>query len=69
MTLGRSIRIALAERDLNQKQLSELSGVSMVTISQTISGQTKPTMRTIEKLASALGMTSAELVGRAEVKP
>nr|WP_170566436.1 helix-turn-helix transcriptional regulator [Ruegeria atlantica] len=53
-SLGRSIRRLRKERGLNQAQLSELAGISAVTISQIENGLTNPAIGTVEMLAKAL---------------
>ena len=55
----------MARRDLNQKQLAELSGVSRVTITAIKSGKSCST-DTAEKLAAVLGREIIE-IGRAHV--
>ena len=41
---------------VNQELLSELSGISLRTLKQFESGKGNPTLKTIEKLAGALGL-------------
>lgn len=44
---------------VNQEMLAELSGVSLRTVKQFESGKGNPTLKTISKLADALGLELA----------
>lgn len=50
-----------ARRDLAKKELAKLSGVSHGTISNLCNRTGKPNASTIQRVASALGLTPAEL--------
>ncbi|GAW28959.1 helix-turn-helix domain-containing protein [Carboxydocella sp. ULO1] len=47
---------------LSQARLAELSGVSQAYISELEAGSKQPTLTILDKLASALGVTVAELI-------
>jgi transcriptional regulator with XRE-family HTH domain len=56
------IKMIKARREMlqvNQEMLAELSGVSLRTVKQFESGKGNPTMKTISKLADALGLELA----------
>lgn len=59
--------ITLAElrraQGITQEALSRMSGVSRVTIARLETQKRSPTLRTLEKLAKALGVTVADIVG------
>ncbi|MGB5990667.1 MAG: helix-turn-helix transcriptional regulator [Marinifilaceae bacterium] len=62
MNVKKAIKIAMAQRDTNQKELSVSSGVSETTLSHTISGRSSPNAKTIAKIAEGLNMSYSELV-------
>ena len=62
MNVKKAIKIAMAQRDTNQKELSVSSGVSETTLSHTISGRSSPNAKTIAKIAKGLSMSYSELV-------
>ena len=62
MNLKKSLKIAMVNKDIDQKELSALSGVNESTLSQTITGKSSPNTKTIEKLAKGLGISYAELI-------
>lgn len=62
MSASKSIKIAMVHADINQKELSALSGVSETTISQTLSGKTSPNTRTLSRLAKAMKMDYSALI-------
>jgi len=51
------------KKGLSQAELHRKSGVSQSQISDIISGEKSPTLRTMEKLAVALGVTVGQLIG------
>ena len=66
MNIKKALRKAMAERDIDQKDLAELSGISKTTISQTMTGKTSPNSATISKLAQGLGFSYSELIALGE---
>lgn len=63
MTIGESIRKYRKEKGWSQRKLSELSGVSHTQIANYETNRTKPTLETIVKIANALNVNIAELLG------
>jgi transcriptional regulator with XRE-family HTH domain len=51
-----NLKDAMAERDLDQAELSRKSGVHFVTISRILTGKQDPSVGMCEKLAAAAGM-------------
>ncbi len=66
MNIGKSIRVACAKNDINQKELSELTGISAVTISHLISGKTQCKQSTLERLAEAFKIPASEFIALGE---
>lgn len=60
----RKIRRAL---DMTQQELARKLGVTQATVAQWESGKTTPPLKTILKLAAALGVTVDELISEREV--
>lgn len=52
------------DHDLTQQRLSDLSGVSRVSIARIETGKMSPTLGVLEKLAGAMGVTVGELVDK-----
>ena len=68
MTSGMTLKVGRVKRNLTQKQLKELSGVSMVTIGKIERGDVeKVTLATYKKLAKALDIPVEELIKEEEV--
>ena len=61
MTFGEKIKNLRKERNLTIKQLSELSGLSTVTINFYELGKIKPNLISVQKLAKALNCDFDEL--------
>jgi transcriptional regulator with XRE-family HTH domain len=62
MNIKKAIKIAMAKRDITQKELSEKSGVSETSISQTLTGKTNPNTKTLARIAKAMNMEYSELI-------
>lgn len=45
-----------AEKNISQKQLSELTGINQADISRLENGNANPSLRTLQRLAEGLGM-------------
>ncbi|MFU2417980.1 helix-turn-helix domain-containing protein [Peptacetobacter sp. AB800] len=68
MTSGMTLKVERIKHNLTQKQLKELSGVSMVTIGKIERGDVeKVTLVTYKKLAKALDIPVEELIKEEEV--
>ena len=63
---GRAIRALRQERGLSQERLGELSKLHRNYIGGVERGELNPTLRTIRRLADALGLRTSELLARAE---
>ena len=66
MTVGERIRQVRESINMTQKQLSDIMGISFVTISQWENGKRKPKYETLQKIASALGVSISDLL---DIKP
>jgi transcriptional regulator with XRE-family HTH domain len=56
------IRVAMARKGLNDKQLSELSGVNRHTVANLRKGEeVNPTVSTLESIGEVLDLTLAEM--------
>lgn len=54
MHIGKVIRAARLEKDLNQSELAQRSGISNAYLSQIESGKQEPSLETIEKICQVL---------------
>jgi transcriptional regulator with XRE-family HTH domain len=63
MTVNENIKRIRKERGLTQKKLGELCGIAEPTIRRYEAGTLNPKIETVEKLASALGITAVDLMG------
>jgi len=66
--MGLLLREWRTRRKLSLRDLGEQSGVSFVTIAKIERGDMSPTVSTLEKLATALGITVRDLFA-AELRP
>lgn len=62
MTWKEKVRKLMIERDLNQKQLSELSGINSSSISRYLNTEQKPRMDVIVNIAKALRVDTEYLL-------
>lgn len=63
MTVGVNIKRIRKERGITQKQLGELCGIAEPNIRKYENGKQNPKLETVEKIATALGVTAFELMG------
>lgn len=63
---GRQIRILRQEKNMTQERLAELSDISVSFLGGIERGQKSPTIETVEKLASALGISMGQLLARCD---
>ena len=54
---------AMKAAGMNQRELAEAAGITGSAVSLFLSGKRNPTMRTVEKLARALDVEPADLIG------
>jgi transcriptional regulator with XRE-family HTH domain len=58
-----NVRKLRAKKSLSQKALADKIGISVSYVSMLERGQRSPPLETIEKMAKALGVTPANLLG------
>ena len=63
MLIGDNIRRFRKERGITQKKLGELCGIAEPNIRKYENGKQNPKLETLEKIASALGVTAFDLMG------
>lgn len=56
------LRIEMAKKNINQKELSVMSGVREATVSQIMNSKSKGSLSTWKKLSNALGCRLSQLV-------
>ena len=66
MDIKKSIKLAMAHRDISQLKLAELAGVGVVTISNIVTGKSNPTTEIVNKLAEATGYSMSEFIALGE---
>lgn len=66
--LAKQIKIELAERDMDQKDLAESVGIERATLNRYMQGKRSFPMPTFFKVAEALGLTPQVLMQRAEAR-
>lgn len=62
-TLGKRITFLLNQKNLNQKELAKLTGISEVSIGRYINGKREPSASLLFEIASALDTTTDYLLG------
>ena len=65
-SLGRAVQVRRAELGMKRPELAKRSGLSYPYVSEIENGMKSPSASALEKLATALELSMAELVGRAE---
>lgn len=66
MDVGKSIRIALAERNERQPWLARQMGCSLAYVNRLANGKRVPGGNTIEAIATIFGMTVSEFIALGE---
>ncbi|MBS4021404.1 MAG: helix-turn-helix domain-containing protein [Dethiobacter sp.] len=61
-SMGKKIRLVREAKGLTQKQLAITSGLSSGMIAQLESGKVQPSLKTIEKIAATLGVSTCYLI-------
>ena len=69
MTIGDSIKRIRTQKGMTQKQLGDLMGVSVQTVSAYESGRRRPKMETIDRFEYALGVSLHELISGVDYLP
>lgn len=62
-TLTETIKLRMVERELNQKNLSELLGVSTSRISEYLTGKSEPTLKIARVISKKLNIDSTIVLG------
>ena len=60
--LGRNLASLRRKRGLTQEKVQELTGVSQQYLSELEAGRRNPTIRLVQRIATALGVDPADLV-------
>ena len=63
MEIGSNIRSIRKQKGLTQKQLGEILGVSQAAVGQFENNKSVPQVKTLEKIANALGVPTSQLLG------
>lgn len=63
MEINERIRMLMEGKNLSQKELANLSGITEASISKYLSGERTPRIDVVVNLANALGVTTDELIG------
>lgn len=66
MDIGKSIRLALAEKNERQPWLADKMGVTRAYVNRMANGVTVPGGKTIERIAGIFGMTVSEFIALGE---
>jgi len=67
MSFARNLKAIMEEQNLNQKDLSDLTGIGKSSLSQYLSGKNIPHEQRIAEIAVALGVSTARLM--VDIKP
>lgn len=62
-SFSEAIRLRMAELDLNQKNLSELLGVSASRVSEYLNGKSEPPLKVARKISTTLGIDASIVLG------
>lgn len=68
VAMAAQIKVELAERAMDQKDLADAIGIHAVTMTKYMKGQRVPSMSTFYKIAEALGISPRVLMERAEAR-
>lgn len=66
--LALQLKVEMAERGMEQKELADKVGINKVTMSHYMTCKRSMPMPTFVKVAEALGLTPSALLGRAEAR-
>lgn len=66
--LSTQIKVELAEREMEQKDLADAIGIESATLSRYMTGKRSMPMPTYFKVAEALGLSAQVLMRRAEAR-
>jgi transcriptional regulator with XRE-family HTH domain len=65
--LGQALKLVIAEKQLNQRKLAEITEIDARRISAIVTGHANPTYRTLLRLCQGLDMRPSDLTIRAEL--
>lgn len=68
MSLGAVINSLRVKKNLSKKELSVKAGISLTSLHYIENDVNSPTVNTLEKLASALGVSVSTLISKAKSK-
>lgn len=63
MEFNKRLRMLMQGRNLTQKELAELAGITEASMSKYLSGERVPRIDVVVNLSNALGVTTDELIG------
>lgn len=63
VTIGKNIKRIRKEKGMTQKQLGELCGINEANVRKYELGKANPKIETVNKIASALGVTAFDIMG------
>ena len=66
--LAKQLKIEIAERDMDQKDLAEAAGIERATLNRYMRGHRSMPMPTFFKIAAALDLSPKELMERTEAR-
>lgn len=67
MSLAKAIDKLAKEKNISKYRIAKCAGIAQTTLSEIATGKnTNPTIETIEKIASGIGVTVSELMMEAE---
>jgi transcriptional regulator with XRE-family HTH domain len=69
MELGERLKELRTNLNYSQKELSELTGLSLRTIQRIENNEVKPSLHSIKVISEALEIESSELLEKSDIKP
>jgi transcriptional regulator with XRE-family HTH domain len=69
MELGERLKELRTNLNYSQKELSELTGLSLRTIQRIENNEVKPSLHSIKVISEALEIESSELIEKSDIKP
>lgn len=66
MDIQKSIRLAMAHRNMNQRQLAQAAGITRTFVSYILTGKYQPSMSSLERIAKAVELSVSDLIALGE---
>lgn len=66
MDIQKSIRLAMAHRNMNQRQLAYAAGITPTFVSYILTGKYQPRLCSLERIAKAVEMSVSDLIALGE---